>query len=291
MDIIQLLVNGIVTGVVFSLFAISFTTIYATTKIFHFAHGMVFTCGAYFSYLFHVTLGVHIFGSILISVVLTGFVGMLINFVIYEPLQKRRASPLAILVASLGTYIALNAIISLIFTSNVKVMESGIGGILQFGNVFVTNTQIVIICATVGINTLLALFFIKTEVGLSIRALGQNAELAEIFGMSPRRIKYAIFFLASALASVGATFEAMDIGTIEPSIGLEALLICFVALVVGGMENIPGAALGGFVIGMIYHLSIWKVEAKWQQIIVFGVLIAVLILKPSGLFERDRKEP
>jgi branched-chain amino acid transport system permease protein len=106
--------------------------------------------------------------------------------------------------------------------------------------------------------------------------------------MSPRKIKYMIFALGSALASIGATFQALDIGTIEPNIGLEALLVCFVALVVGGMENIPGAAVGGFIVGMLSHLSIWKIEAKWEQIIVYSVLILVLLIKPRGLFERKR---
>ncbi len=289
MGLLQLLVNGIVTGSIFSVFALSFSIIYGTTRIFHFAHGMVFTCGAYFTYLFHVLLGMNIIPSIFLSMVFTGVLGMAINFIIYEPLQKKRASGLVILVSSLGTYIALEAIISLIFTSNVRVISEGVTSVIRVADVYITTTQIIIIVVTLIMNSFLALFFIKTESGISIRALGEDSELAEIFGMSPKKIKYLIFALGSALASIGATCNALDIGTIEPNIGLEALLVCFVALVVGGMENIPGAAVGGFIVGMLSHFSIWQIEAKWQQIIVYSVVILVLLIKPKGLFERKKE--
>jgi branched-subunit amino acid ABC-type transport system permease component len=222
--------------------------------------------------------------------VFTSILGMAINFIIYEPLQRRKAGPLVILVASLGTYISLNAIVSLIFTSNVQVLSKGTGTILTIAKVYFTPTQVVIIGIAIAINCLLALFFLKTEAGLSIRALGEDSELAEVYGMSPRKIKYIIFAIGSALASIGATLNALDIGTIEPAVGMHALLVCFVALVVGGMENIPGAAAGGFIVGMIYHLSIWRIEAKWQQVIVFLVLITVLLVKPEGLFKRKKRK-
>jgi branched-chain amino acid transport system permease protein len=288
MGFVQLLLNGLVTGTIFSLFAVSFSIIYGTAKVFHFAHGMVFTCGAYFTYVFHVMVGMNIVPSILLSMVFTSILGMAINFIIYEPLQRRKAGPLVILVASLGTYISLNAIVSLIFTSNVQVLSKGTGTILTIAKVYFTPTQVVIIGIAIAINCFLALFFLKTEAGLSIRALGEDSELAEVYGMSPRKIKYIIFAIGSALASIGATLNALDIGTIEPAVGMHALLVCFVALVVGGMENIPGAAAGGFIVGMIYHLSIWRIEAKWQQIIVFLVLITVLLVKPEGLFKRKK---
>lgn len=289
MAILQLIFNGIVTGIIFSLYAISFSIIYGTAKIFHFAHGMVFTCGAYFTYVFHVMLGLNIVPSILLSMVFTSMLGMTINFIIYEPLQRRKAGPLVLLVASLGTYISLQAIISLVFTSNVRVLSAGVGSALKVMSVSVTEIQLIVIGTIIGINSFLVLFFLKTEAGLSIRALGEDSELAEVFGMSPRKIKYIIFAIGSGLASVAATLNALDIGTIDPNVGLEALLVCFVAIVVGGMENIPGAAAGGFIVGMISHLSIWQVEARWQQIIVYSVLIAVLLVKPEGLFKSGKE--
>ena len=289
MAILQLIFNGIVTGTIFSLYAISFSIIYGTAKIFHFAHGMVFTCGAYFTYVFHVLVGMNIVPSILLSMVFTSTLGMAINFIIYEPLQRRKAGPLVLLVASLGTYISLQAIISLIFTSNVRVLSGGVGSAFRVMSVSVTEIQLIIIGTIIGINSFLVLFFLKTEAGLSIRASGEDSELAEVFGMSPRKITYIIFAIGSALASVAATLNALDIGTIDPNVGLEALLVCFVAIVVGGMENIPGAAAGGFIVGMISHLSIWQVEARWQQIIVYSVLIAVLLVKPEGLFKSGKE--
>ena len=226
--------------------------------------------------------------AILISIVLTSLVGMGINLVIYEPLKNKKASPLVLLVASLGTYISLNAIISIFFGSNVKVISAGVGHAFQFFGIFITPIQVVIIVLILLIDIFLIVFFTKTEAGLSIRALGEDSELAEIFGMSPRKIKFLIFAFGSALAAIGATFNSLDIGTIEPNIGMEALLICFVAIVLGGMENVPGAAIGGFIVGMIFHLSIWRVEAKWQQVIVFVVLIIVLLVKPEGILKRKK---
>ena len=289
MELLQLIFNGIATGLIYSLFAVSFSLIYGTAKIFHFAHGMVFTVGAYFSFLFHIYLGLPIYLAIPISLIFTGAVGMGINWILYEPLKRREGSKLVILVASLGMYIFLEALISLIFTSNVRVLHRGGGSALTFWGICVTPMQVIIIVTVLVINTLLTLFFLRTETGHSIRALGQDAELAEVFGMSPRRITYIIFAIGSALAAIGASLYALDVGTIYPGVGMESLLICFVALVLGGMENIPGAAVGGFIVGMIYHLSIWRIEAKWQQVIAFSVVILVLIIKPKGLFHRGSK--
>jgi branched-chain amino acid transport system permease protein len=288
MGFLQLVFNGIVTGTIFSLFAISFSIIYGTTKLFHFAHGMVFTFGAYFTFVFYVLLELNIIVAVLFSMVATSILGMAINLIIYEPLQRRMAGPLIILVGSLGTYIALDSIVCLLFTSNVQVISAGTGKIFKVAGIYITPIQVVIITIAIIINSFLALFFLKTEAGLSIRALGEDSELAEIFGMSPRKIKFMIFAIGSALASVGSTMNALDIGTISPGIGLHALLICFVGLVIGGMDNIPGAAAGGFIVGMIYHLSIWRIEAKWQQIIVFLFLIVVLLIKPEGLFKQKK---
>jgi len=288
MELLQLFVNGIVTGAIFSLFAVSFSIIYTTTKIFHFAHGMIFTCGAYFTFLFHIQLGIPLIPAIVLGAGSTCLLGMGINWIIYEPLRRKKASGLVVLVASLGTYIALEALVSLFFTSNVQVLTTGAGSTLIIGGIYVTSIQIVIIAVVLVINSFLALFFLKTEAGLSIRALGEDPELAEVFGMSRKKIAYLIFAIGSGLAAIGATLNALDIGTIEPGIGMEALLVCFVALVVGGMENIPGAAVGGFIVGMINNLSIWKFEARWQQIIVFLVLVVVLLVKPEGIFKRSK---
>jgi branched-chain amino acid transport system permease protein len=288
MELLQLFVNGIITGAIFSLFAVSFSIIYATTKIFHFAHGMIFTCGAYFTFLFYIQLGIPLVPAIVLGAGSTSLLGMGINWIIYEPLQRKKASGLVVLVASLGTYIALEALVSLLFTSNVQVLTTGAGSTLIIGGIYVTSIQVVIIAIVLVINSFLAVFFLKTEAGLSIRALGEDPELAEVFGMSRKKIAYLIFAIGSGLAAIGATLNALDIGTIEPGIGMEALLVCFVALVVGGMENIPGAAVGGFIVGMINNLSIWKFEARWQQIIVFLVLVVVLLVKPEGIFKRSK---
>jgi branched-chain amino acid transport system permease protein len=288
--ILQLIVNGIVSGAIFSLFAVSFSIIYVPSKIFHFAHGMIFTCGAYFTLLFHSKLGIPIAPAILLSIVSTSLVGIGINWIIYEPLQKREASPLVLLVASLGTYIVLEAIISMFFTSNVHVLTRGAESTFNIVGVYVTYLQLIIVIIILLINSLVALFFLKTEAGLSIRALGADPELAEVYGMSRRKIIYLIFAIGSSLAAIGASLNALNTGTIEPMVGMEALLICFVALVVGGMGNIPGAAAGGFIVGMISHLSVLKFEARWEQIILFVVVIVIMLVKPEGLFTRKRSK-
>lgn len=288
--ILQLLVNGIISGAIFSLFAVSFSIIYVPSKIFHFAHGMIFTCGAYFTLLFHSKLGMPIVPAIMLSLVFTSLVGIGINWIIYEPLQKRKASHLVLLVASLGTYIVLEAIISIFFTSDVQVLTSGAQSTFNTLGVYVTYLQVIIVIIILLINILVALFFLKTEAGLSIRALSADPELAEVYGMSRRKIIYLIFAIGSSLAAIGASLNALNTGTIQPMIGMEALLICFVALVVGGMENIPGAAAGGFIVGMISHLSVLKFEARWEQIILFVVVIVIMLVKPEGLFTRKRSK-
>jgi branched-subunit amino acid ABC-type transport system permease component len=131
---------------------------------------------------------------------------------------------------------------------------------------------------------LLWIFFRYTRLGIAIRAMGNDAELAEVVGMPSRRLRHISFVVGSALVGVSAMLIGLTVGIIDFNMGFDIMLMATVAMIIGGLGNVGAAAAGGFVLGVIQNVAIWKIESKWQLAISFAILILVLLFRPSGLF-------
>jgi len=137
-------------------------------------------------------------------------------------------------------------------------------------------------------SAILFFFFKKTRMGVSVRALASNPDLAESLGMNVKKIRYVTFAVGSALAAVASVLVCIDISTIDPVMGFNAILMATFAIIVGGVGNIPAAAGGGFLLGIAQHFGIWKISSEWEMAILFLILFIFIIFRPNGLFGKGR---
>lgn len=280
----QLFINAIIAGSIYTLIALGFSLIYSTTKFFHFAHAAVYTSCPYFVYLYISYLGLPLGSAIPIAILSSTILGMLIEISIYRPLRRKGSSPLVLLLSSLGLYIIIQNVISMIFGDDTKTLRSGIvtEGIEIVG-ARITPIQIAIICVSA-----LLLFFCwalmkYTRMGTAMRAVASDPELALVSGIDTDRTILFAFMTGSALAGIAAILISFDID-MTPTMGMNALMMGVVAVIIGGVGSIPGAALGGFLLAFAQNFGVWKISSQWQDAIAFIILLVFLLFRPYGFF-------
>jgi len=283
--LLQLLINGIIVGSLYALLGISFTAIFAPTRIFHFMHASVYVFSGYFLYQLAMRWGWPLPVSILGAVFLAGMMGVLAERVIYSPLRKMGAGAMEMLLSSFGGYIVLQNVILLIWKSDPRtvripeVLRNGIPvGYLTFTPLDIL-TVVTSGLALAGV----VIFMRHTKVGKAIRAVENDPMGAAITGISTDWVRLVSFFLGSILVAVAATFHAVDKG-LEPTIGVNAVLVATVAMIVGGVGSYGGAALAGLMLGVAENLGIWQIPSEWKTTISFSVLVLFILFRPRGFF-------
>jgi branched-chain amino acid transport system permease protein len=284
---IQLIANGVIAAAFYSLMALGFTLNYSVTKFFNIAHGIFIPIGAYSLYVLVEMLHVDVYLSLLVSVAVCGFLGFALEKLIFYPLRGRHASGLILLVASLGIYISVQALLAMLFTSEYRTLSLSIasGTFELFGVAHITGIQVTAIMAAVL--GLVGLFTIvkKTAFGKSMRAIADNPELAAISGINVGRVTGWTFFIGSAIAGLVGVLVGFDSG-LEPTMGFSLMLKGIIAAVVGGMYSLPGAAVGALLLGLIESFGTWVIGGIWKDAIAFAVLIAFFVVRPLGINKR-----
>jgi branched-chain amino acid transport system permease protein len=284
----QLVVNGLVAGSLFALVAASFGLILGTTGTFHFAHGVVYAGGAYAAY-WAAGLGAPLALAAVAGVAGAAALGLLIELVIYRPLRRIAASPLVILIASLGSLIFLENLIAVVFSTDAKMLEGFPRRTFIVGGVGFTSLHITMVAVSTALWLGLLAFLRWTRTGREIRAVANNPQMAEIVGIHTRRVFLLVFALGSAVAAPAGILIMMDRGA-TPEMGMEAILIASIAVIVGGIGSIPGAILGAFVIGLSQNLGVMAIPSEWQSAIAFGLLIVIVIARPQGLLGKTLRK-
>ena len=280
----QLILNGIIAGSIYALVALGFTIIYRTVKFFHFAHGVVYTAGAYFAYTLFTFLHLHFVLCFLLAAVFTAILGIGMDKLVYYPLRIRKASNLVLLLASFGIYIFLQNLIALIYGNQVLVLRTGpIKEGYNFFTAVITPTQITILVVSILLMFLLWFFIQKTKLGKAMRAVADDPLAASVVGINPDKIILASFAIGSALAGVAGVLISLETN-LEPTMGFSAILKGIIACIIGGIGSIPGALFGGFFLGLVENLGIWKIPSIWKDFISFAILIIFLLIRPYGIF-------
>ncbi len=278
----QFIVNAIIAGSVYALIAIGFTVIYKTVRFFHFAHGVVYTAGAYFAYTLIISLYLNFAISFFLSIVLAGVLGVAIDRFVYYPLRQQNASNLIFLLASFGVFIFLQNLIQLIYGAQILTIRTGpIKEGHHFLGAVITDIQISILVVAIILMIFLWLFMQKTKLGKAMRAVADDPVAANVVGINPERIIRTSFAIGSALAGAAGILISFETN-IEPTMGFSALLKGIIASIIGGIGSIPGAVLGGFFLGLAENLGIWKISAGWKDCIAFVILIVFLLIRPWG---------
>lgn len=276
----QLLANGLIAGSITALVAIGYTMVFGVLKFINFAHGEIFMAGAYLSYLFAAVLGWHPVLAVITSMLCSALLGIAIERIAYRPLRYQ--SRLNLIITALGVSLLLQSIAMLAFGTDIKSFGYHFAPYNILGAA-VTPLQIVIAVAAVIVLLALYSFLTFTTMGKAIRAAADNFAVAQIIGINLDRVIMVMFAIGSAMAALAGSLISME-QNLQPTMGVMVGIYAFTAAVVGGIGNIWGAALGGFLIGLIENFGVWFLPSGYKGAITFAVLILVLFLRPQGLF-------
>lgn len=282
------LINGLCLGGIYALIALGYTMVYGIAKLLNFAHGDIIMVGAYTIFSTLALLG-HPLLAVLVAVVICTVLGLLTERVAYRPL--RGASPLAVLITAIGVSYLLQSIAQLIYGTKSQSVSIGNFGTVNIYNSTVSISSIITLALCIVIMVALTLFIKKTKVGCAMLAVSEDRAAAQLMGINVNGIIMLTFAIGSALAAFASTFYLMQIPSVTPTLGSMPGIKAFTAAVIGGIGSIPGAMIGGILLGVIekFSLSI-PALAPYTTAIEFGLLILILLVKPTGLLGKKRRE-
>jgi branched-chain amino acid transport system permease protein len=293
---LQILVFGLADGAIYALVALGYTMVYGIIELINFAHGDVFTLAAYIGAALlgffatnenNATVG-NLLGLVLVIPVvmlIMGGINVAIERVAYRPL--RNAPRLAPLITAIGMSFLIEGVMFLwkgpATVHFPNLLPHGPGFETYIGGVFIGFKDVFVVVAAAILVALLALFINRSKLGKAMRATAQDRDAAQLMGIDINRTIAATFFIGAFLAGAGGIIWGLYFNTFYYQLGFRTGLIAFTAAVFGGIGNIPGAALGGLIIGLVAAFSDGYIGSKWTQVVVFGILILVLVFRPTGL--------
>ncbi len=281
---LQLLINGLVAGSIYSLVATGFSLIYSTNKFVHFAHGGVIAMSAYFLYWLFAKVGIDFYFAAFLTVLFSSMLGLLLYEIIYSPLRKRNASNSILLIASIGILTLLESLILLFFGADIKTVQFiEIKQGINILGAFITPLQLFIVATSAGLLAGLYIFMKHTKIGLAMRAVSNNKDVAEIIGISSNNIYRWSFVIGSAIGGVAAILISLE-QNIKATFGTLLIIKGFTGAVIGGIGSVPGAVLGSLILGIAENMGIVFLSASYKDVIVFILLFSLLLLKPNGIW-------
>lgn len=280
------LINGLALGMAYALIAVGYSLVFGILRLINFAHGSIYAFGAYMVYFF-VSLGLGLFPAILAAILLSGLLALLVDKITLEPLRKKDSEVISYLITTVGvSFMIQNALsVDYVFGSEKKVFPSlNLFGNLQIGNITIQSSQLIMFA--VALILLLALTFLvnRTEIGLSMRAVEQNPRAAKLAGINVNFVISFTFFLGGASAAIAGALIGGYYQVISPTMGSLIGLKAFSAAVVGGIGILYGSVVGGLVVGVCECLAAQYIGSNVRDPMAFVILIAILIIKPNGLF-------
>jgi len=290
-EFLQQLINGLSLGAIYALIALGYSMVYGLLKFINFAHGDVLMVGAFAGY-YAAPLATRIFPDpwmvtaavILAAMIVCALLGVLIERLAYRPLRNQ--PKLAVLITSIGVSLLLSYGGQIFFGVNQKAFPDLLPPIrFSLGaGVSISGNHLLVIAVTLVLLIALREIVLRTRFGLALRALSQNRDAAALMGVNSNVVIAVTFALGSALAGAAGVLYAMNIHSIEPLMGTLPGIKAFVAAVLGGIGSLPGAAVGGVLLGLSECLLGGSFLSSYRDAIAFGILILILLLRPSGLF-------
>lgn len=286
---IQQLINGVSLGSIYALIALGYTMIYGIIKLINFAHGDIYMVGAYLGF-FAVTVGnLPILPALLISMAVTACLGMLVEKLAYKPL--RHAPRISILITAIGVSFFLEYTSMYFVTPTPRTFPNVIENIsFNVAGFIINGQQLLIFSITIILMALLTYIVQKTKLGKAMRAASFDTETAQLMGVDSDKVISMTFCIGSALAAAAGVLVGVYYNTIDPLMGIMPGLKAFVAAVLGGIGILPGAVVGGIILGVIEALVSGFISSTFRDAAAFAILILVLLIKPSGLFGKNVNE-
>jgi len=291
MSFLNYLINGISLGSVYAIIALGYTMVYGIAKMLNFAHGDVIMVGGFVVFTMSTRMGVSPVVAVLVSIVVCTLLGVTIEKIAYKPL--RNATSLAVLITAIGVSYFLQNMALIIFGSDIKLFTSVVKVkpiTLADGQITITGETIVTIIACMVIMVVLTMFIKKTRAGQAMLAVSEDKGAAELMGVNVNATISLTFAIGSGLAAIAGVLLCSAYPSLNPYTGSMPGIKAFVAAVFGGIGSIPGALIGGILLGVIESLSKSYISSQMADAIVFSVLIIVLLVKPTGLLGKKISE-
>lgn len=291
MDFLTYFVNGLSLGSIYAIIALGYTMVYGIAKMLNFAHGDVLMIGSYITFVFMSQMGINPIISVLLAAICCTFIGVIIERIAYKPL--RGANSLAVLITAIGVSYFLQNIALLIFGANTKSFKSivTIPPLKLFdGQLMISSESIVTIALCIIIMLALTTFINKTKMGQAMLAVSEDRSASTLMGINVNGTIAMTFAIGSFLAAFAGVLLCSAYPTLTPTTGAMPGIKAFVAAVIGGIGSIPGAFIGGLILGVLENLSKAYISAQLSDAIVFSVLIIMLLVKPSGILGKANIE-
>lgn len=281
MAFLSYLIGGLGLGSVYAIIALGYSMVYGIAKMLNFAHGDIIMVGAFVAYFAISSYGLPVPVAIILSVVVCTVLGVIIEKLAYKPL--REASSLSVLITAIGVSYFLQNAAMLLWGTDTKIFPTILSGSLAIGELNIPYLTLITILSCIVIMVVLTLFINKTKTGRAMRACSEDKGAAALMGINVNQIISVTFAIGSGLAAIAAVLLCATYPSVYPTLGSMPGIKAFTAAVFGGIGSIPGAFLGGLLLGVIENLARAYISTQLSDAIVFMVLIVVLLIKPTGL--------
>ncbi len=278
--IIRVLIYGAVVSGIWALAASGFSLVFGIARILNFAHGTFFVLAAYISIVLIKNLGVNLFISYAIAVILVGLIGIVVYKLIMSPIREHEVM---IIIVTLAFALLVEQILLLIFGEHGISVPTFVRGVVEIAGVPVTMTRITAFIAAIIVIILLEYFINRTRTGKMISAASQDFEAAMIVGMDVERLFIITMFISAALAGLGGLLFA-QVFAASPMFAVKSLIFAFAIVILGGLGSVRGSIVASFIVGYILTATITTLGARWGEFMVLITIIAILIVRPTGLF-------
>ena len=278
----QFVINGLITGILYSLLAIGFALVYNTTKIFHIAAAGIYVFAAYMFWFFVAWARLPVILASIVAIVLSMLLSLLSEVCVYRPLKNKNASLNVTMIASIGLMTVIINTIAMFFGNETKVIDNSILQPLVLGDIIITTPQKY--QALIGLSTLIGFIIIlhRTNWGLRIQAISADETLFETLGYDTKATRIVVFLVSGAFIAIASSLTVYDIG-LDPHMGMNMLIYAMVGMIIGGVGRFSTCVLGGLVLGILQALTVYQFSSNWQNAITFLLLLLLLFLRPQGI--------
>lgn len=278
----QFIINGLITGVLYSLLAIGFALVYNTTRVFHIAAAGIYVFAAYMFWLFSARLGLPTLLAAGIAVMLTMGLSLTTEATVYRPLKNRKVSLNVAMIASIGMMTVIVNLVAMFFGNETKVIDNTLHRSFFIGNIIITTPQVwQMVVGGIVIATFLV-FIGLTQWGIRFRALSADSVLYETMGYDTLRTRTLVFLMSGAFISIASCLTVYDIG-LDPHMGMNVLINAMVAMIIGGVGRFSTCVIGGLTLGILQALTVYQFSSNWQNAVTFVLLLVLLFLRPQGI--------
>lgn len=278
---LQFIINGFITGILYSLCAIGFALVYNTTRIFHIAAAALYVIAAYALHYAYNDLGLGLLLAMLFAVAVTALFSMGSEWAVYRPLYKKKSSLNVVMISSIGLMTVLVNLVAMFFGNETKVIDNSIQQTYNWNDIIITTPQMIQLWVGLAAIAGFMLLLRFSKIGLRTRALSCNDTLFRTMGYSVKNTRLKVFALSGVFLALASSLTVYDIG-LDPHMGMNVMINAMVAMIIGGVGRFGACVLGGVFLGLVQAVVVYWGESNWQNAITFAFLIVFLFVRPQG---------